>query len=193
MNKGIAMARGDILGILNVDDYYEPNTLKRVQEIFESLPEPSMVVGNCNVWDDSQNLLFVNKPSRLRISDLLLGWSFHPHPVNPSAYFYHASIHKILGPYDENDHYSMDLDFLFRAVRSCNVVYVDETWGNYRLIKGTKTFEDKKIGNTEQRRKDLRVKYLMQLPIIQRYRILFMYKFLTAKKRIKNRLRTLAF
>ena len=87
----------------------------------------------------------------------------------------------------------MDLDFLLRAVRSCNVVYVDETWGNYRLIKGAKTFEDKKVGNNEQRSKDLRAKHLMQLSIIQRYRILFMYKFLTAKKRIKKRLRTLTF
>jgi len=53
MNKGIAMAKGEILAILNVDDYYEPNVLKRVTEIFKILPEPSLLVGNCNIWDSN--------------------------------------------------------------------------------------------------------------------------------------------
>ena len=36
MNKGIAMAKGEIIGILNVDDFYEPNVLNRVSEIFKT-------------------------------------------------------------------------------------------------------------------------------------------------------------
>lgn len=49
MNKGISMAKGDILAILNVDDFYEPNVLNRIVEIFKTLPEPSLLVGNCNI------------------------------------------------------------------------------------------------------------------------------------------------
>ena len=36
MNKGIRMAQGDILGFLNVDDFYEPNVLCRIIEYFPS-------------------------------------------------------------------------------------------------------------------------------------------------------------
>ena len=35
MNKGIRMATGEIIGIINSDDYYKPNTLQRVAETYE--------------------------------------------------------------------------------------------------------------------------------------------------------------
>jgi len=58
MNKGIAIAKGEILAILNVDDFYEPDVLNRISEIFKALPEPSLLVGNCNVWVDDDKLKF---------------------------------------------------------------------------------------------------------------------------------------
>ena len=67
MNKGLVLARGEIVGFLNVDDYYEPNVLNRVADIFKALPEPSLLVGNCNVWDDAGNLWFVNRPRTLTV------------------------------------------------------------------------------------------------------------------------------
>jgi glycosyltransferase involved in cell wall biosynthesis len=41
MNKGITMAKGEIIAILNVDDDYEANVLNHITEIFKPLPEPS--------------------------------------------------------------------------------------------------------------------------------------------------------
>lgn len=35
MNKGIRLATGDVIGILNSDDWYEPDTVKTVTETFE--------------------------------------------------------------------------------------------------------------------------------------------------------------
>jgi len=32
----------------------------------------------------------------------------------------------------------MDVDFLLRAIQVATVKYVDETWGNFREIEGTK-------------------------------------------------------
>ncbi len=51
MNKGIRMAKTEIIGILNVDDYYEPNVLNRVLEIFSTLIEVSFITGNCKSWN----------------------------------------------------------------------------------------------------------------------------------------------
>ena len=86
MNKGLDMAKGNIISFLNVDDYYEPLVLNKIQKFFNNLPEPSLLVGNCNIWDSQGNLKGVNKPSKLHITDLLLGWTFAQPPVNPSAY-----------------------------------------------------------------------------------------------------------
>jgi glycosyltransferase involved in cell wall biosynthesis len=176
MNKGIAMARGEIIAFLNVDDYYEPNVLNRVLEIFKTLPEPSLLVGNCNVWNDKGQIEFFNKPAKLKITDLLLGFEINPHPVNPSAYFYHASLHQKIGLYKVDEHYVMDLDFLLRAVQVAKVKYVDETFGNYRAIEGTKTINDKKAGQSEERYEKLLTTYKEKLPQVCKREMAFKLK-----------------
>lgn len=167
MNKGIEMAKGEVLAILNVDDFYEPNVLNRILTIFEALPEPSLLVGNCNVWNSDNKLLYINKPARLKLSELLLGFTLNPHPVNPSAYFYHTSLHKKIGFYKVDEHYAMDIDFLFRAVQLANVRYIDETWGNYRLLDGTKTMNDIESGQNVYRLEQLFNIYRKKLPAFQ--------------------------
>ena len=103
MNKGIKMATGEILGFLNVDDYYEPGALCEALEMFRDLPEPTLLVGNCNVWDDDGNLQNVNKPATVSFLTLLMLY-IPAFPANPAAYFYHKSLHKIIGLYDVDEH-----------------------------------------------------------------------------------------
>jgi glycosyltransferase involved in cell wall biosynthesis len=49
LNKGIEMARGEYIGILNADDFYEPGVLSRIAAIIKTLSEPRFIVGACNV------------------------------------------------------------------------------------------------------------------------------------------------
>ena len=142
MNLGISMATGDVLGILNDDDYYGLGVLKRVSELFKHLPNPSFVAADCNIWLKGGVLLRVDRPTRLGITDLLQGPQVYPFPCNPSSYFYHRSLHEFIGLYDETDDYTMDVEFIFRAARAAHCVYVEETWGNFRFFPGTKTYED---------------------------------------------------
>jgi len=175
MNKGIFLAKGDIIGVLNVDDYYEPGVLQRVTELFKTLPEPSLLIGNCNMWGNDGDLLDVNRPSRLQLTDLLIGdEARYPFPVNPSAYFYHKSLHKKIGLYNVDEQYAMDIDFLLRAIPNSHVVYIDEVLGNYRLIRGTKTYEDMKTGRTEVRLQKLIHEHRSKLPPYQQYKVIFL-------------------
>ena len=158
LNLGVHESRGRIVGILNVDDFYEPGTLARVLEFFQDRDSPRLVVGNCNAWQEGV-LQYVNRPSDLRFEKLLLGPDFYPFPFNPSAYFYDKSLHELIGPYDVSDEFSMDLDFLLRAVRVAHVVYVDETWGNYRIHPEAKTMRDREQGSHDRRRNRLLRRY----------------------------------
>ena len=188
LNKGIAMARGDILAILNVDDFYEPNVLNRVSEIFRGLPDPSLIVGNCNVWDDENKLVYANRPAKLKITDLLLGWKYYPHPVNPTAYFYHKSLHGIIGAYREDMQIGQDLPFLLSAVQVASVKYFDELWGNYRLIEGTLTVREIHSGMAK-RRYDLIINhYLGQLSFDKRARVIVKRHCINVANRAKGRL-----
>jgi glycosyltransferase involved in cell wall biosynthesis len=168
MNKGIAMAQGHIVGFLNVDDFYEPNMLNRIVEMFKILPEPSLLVGNCNVLNGDGNLLFVNKPVKLKLAQLLAGPAINPWPINPSAYFYHKSLHDRIGPYKVDEHYALDLDFLLRAVQVAHIRYVNETWGNFRLIEGTKTYIDQEIEKNVARYQSILDVYKKDLPWLMR-------------------------
>jgi glycosyltransferase involved in cell wall biosynthesis len=170
MNKGIAMSQGKIIGILNVDDYYEPALLPRVLKIFETLPTPSFLSGNCRVYKDDGSLWYINKP-RLNVSDILIGGENNQFPHNPASYFYHKSLHDKIGLFDEADHYAMDVDFVMRAISTAHPHYVDEIWGNYRFLKGTKTYvakENNQLQSNKMRVMDL---YLKKLPLIEQWRI----------------------
>jgi len=160
MNHGIQLARGPVIGFLNADDYYAPGTLKRVMEIFKDLPETALVVGDCNIRDAEDKITMVNRPTRLTLLDLIKGREY---PFNPSSYFYHKSLHDLVGAYDEKEHYVMDLDFLLRAVPRARVLYFGEIWGNFRWMEGTKTFTDTAAGLTKKRCDDLRNRYSVHL------------------------------
>lgn len=169
INKGIKMAKGKILGILNCDDFYQPNTLNHVLNIFQELQEPALLVGNCNVLDDTGNICHVNKPNNLKLLSLLLGKSHFPY--NPSAYFYHKSLHQKVGFYKVDEHYAMDIDFLIKAVQNANVRYIDEIWGNYRHIAGTKTFTSMQSEHHAHNLKRILNEHKKNLPLRQKFQL----------------------
>ncbi|MCU0550360.1 MAG: glycosyltransferase [Leptolyngbya sp. Prado105] len=163
MNKGIRLARGEIITFLNVDDYYESGVLNQIVQRFKTLPEPSFLVGNCRIWNDHGQIIDINKPAKLKLFDLVLGLNVNPYPCNPCAYFYHRSLHQKIGNYSIDDHHAMDLDFILRMVQVAHVYYVDQIWGNYRRIEGTKTFIDMENGTADRRVRQILKKYRQHL------------------------------
>jgi glycosyltransferase involved in cell wall biosynthesis len=197
MNKGIALARGEILGFLNVDDYYEPHVLRRVVEAFRGLPDLTFLVGNCNVWDNDGKLWFVSAPYRISFENLLSGRFMEALPMNPSAYFYHASLHGRIGPYDREEHYAMDVDFVIRAVRAAHVVYLDEMLGNFRYLEGTKTFTKDSSGETQQIVRKVVYRHLQELPLFLRLKLMVRYewprnRFVLKARSVGRRLKAVA-
>ena len=168
LNKGIDLARSETIGVLNVDDYYEPGVLPRVVSLLEGHPEPSVVVGNCNIRNEACEVENVNRPRRLRLWQLLLGAELVEFPVNPSAYFYHRSIHEIIGRYAVNEHLAMDLDFLLHAARVARLHYFDETWGNFCLTPSCKTFVSTTNRVSVPQREAVYSRHRAMLPPLQR-------------------------
>lgn len=179
MNKGIVMAMGDILGFLPADDYYETGALSVALNIIKDLPDPSLLVANCNVWDNDGKLWFVSKPKNINLRNLLLGRFMEAFPMNPSAYIYHKSLHDRIGIYEVDEHYGMDVHFIFKAVQKAHVTYLDKTLGNYRYLEGTKTFEDDKSGGNKSRVKRIIGYYLKQQPLYYRLYIATLKKWMS--------------
>lgn len=162
MNKGITLAKGEYITFLNVDDYFSENSLNEVLKVINSQEAPDFLVGNCNVWNADGTLQYVNRPSKLKPWHLLSGYYL---PVNPSAYFYRKKIHDIVGPYNESNHFNMDIEFLIQAALVTELKYEPVIWGNFRLLPNTKTVSDQSSGNIENRKNELYNKYLAQVSI----------------------------
>lgn len=52
INKGLALATGDVLGWLNSDDLYEPGALKRVVEVMEKEKDCALCFGHCPIINE---------------------------------------------------------------------------------------------------------------------------------------------
>jgi len=172
MNAGLVAARGPVVSFVNVDDFYEPGALRRAIELFEGLPEPSVVVGNCRMLDEDDRTMAVNKPTVHAFEQLVLPHSERFFPINPTQYFYHRSLHDRIGQYAVDEHYMMDIDFWLSAMAERpHVVYVDEIFGNFRLIEGTKTTADIQAGTAHARFSNILDAHRARLPWSTRKRI----------------------
>ena len=134
------MAKAEYIGILNVDDFYEPGALCRVVEIIKGLSSSRFIVGGCHVLTTGDEILYIIHPTVLKFENIMVDDEKWPYPYNPSAYFYPKAIHDIIGPYNIEEHQGMDLEFILAAIQVIEPLYIDKVLGNWRYIPGTKTF-----------------------------------------------------
>jgi glycosyltransferase involved in cell wall biosynthesis len=173
MNKGITLAKGKYISFLNVDDYYSEGCLNEVCQILTENPDINYLVGDCNVWDQTGNLIYINRPSKVKKYHVFSG---HHFSVNPSAYFYQKSLHDKIGLYPLENHYTMDLEMIlcFRGVITFD--YYPKVWGNFRMLPNAKTFEDQASNLSELRKKELISRYLKKQSFVLQIEVR-MYRF----------------
>ena len=162
MNKGIALAANPVIGFLNVDDFYETGALAFACNFFTNAPAGTFLVGNCNVLKEDGSLYMVNKPYPVDAVPYMLDYTF---PYNPSAYFYHKQLHQMAGLYQTADHLTMDVDFIFRLLYKANIVYVNQTLGNYVMVASSKTMQEISAGRNVENLKIIFARHLPGFPL----------------------------
>jgi glycosyltransferase involved in cell wall biosynthesis len=185
-NAGTDVARGDFIAILNADDFFEPGALKRALRCAADLRAPGLIVGNCALRDETLRIdkMFVpREPLTLRA--LLCGYM---HPINPSSYLYHRALHHAIGGYRADLDYTMDVDFLYRALKAAaEVRRVDEHWGNMVEHRDSKTVQDREAGRRERRLEALQAEHLRRLAWWERLFIITVRAGARARRRWRAR------
>jgi glycosyltransferase involved in cell wall biosynthesis len=139
INKGIAMARHDIVGSLNADDTYLPGALDRVGRAFAANPGAEWVTGLCPIVDGEGRE--IRKAVSAYKGFFLRHHSFSLHLVqnyvSAPATFVRRSALEAVGGYDERFRYSADYDMWLKLGRRGDPVVLDEPLATFQMAGET--------------------------------------------------------
>lgn len=125
MNKGIMISTGDIIGIINADDWYELTAVENVVKCFEE-KEVDIVHGDIKlVWEDGR----VEEAPTTDSLDKLWYSMVVRHP----ATFVKREIYIKYGLFDENYKIAADYEFILRCyVHNVAFFYLEEILSHFR-------------------------------------------------------------
>lgn len=119
-NKGIRMAGGDVIGILNADDRYTPKALQVVAGAVAAHPESDVFHGNMLRYQ-GDTPLFLLTPSEVERN------IWHEMPINHPATFVRRSAYQSAGLFDVTLKIAMDYDLMLRlSAAGSRFWYIDE-------------------------------------------------------------------
>lgn len=125
MNKGIALATGDIIGILNSDDvFYDLQVIKKMVDAFTTNPSLDSVYGNIVFFNED-----IHKIVRVWKTKQYSKYYFEKGEVPPHpSLFVRAEVYKNAGVYKTNFKISSDQEFLLRIlkVKKYKSLFLDE-------------------------------------------------------------------
>ncbi len=111
MNKGLALATGEIIAILNADDYYYPDTIEQVVNQFNST-NPDVVYG------DLTKLRTLNGQDFFKEIQPDITLMEKTMPIFHPATFVKKRVYDVAGGFNEVYKLSSDYDFIYRVYKA---------------------------------------------------------------------------
>ncbi len=139
LNKGIAMARGDVIGELNADDVYEPGALAAVGTALRDRADAMWLTGYCRIVDGDGRE--IRRPVTAYKNWLLRRYSLglyltHNFVSAPATFFRRAALEEASG-FDERYRISVDYDLQLRIARRHDPIVLRRHLSGFRMVEGT--------------------------------------------------------
>ena len=135
INKGFALAKGEILAWLNSDDTLLPNAIEEAVAYLSEHPETGMVYGDANYIDENSRVRGKFPAAETDLPRLRRGYVHIPQ----QASFFRRSLWEQVGPLDPKFFFAMDYDLWVRLAEKTGLKYIPRTWANFRLHADAKT------------------------------------------------------
>ncbi len=119
INKGLALASGEVLAWLNADDLYAPEALRRVRDAFAGEPDAALCFGHCPIMDEAGREI---RRSITRFKEFWYPLASRPmiqalNFVSQPAMFFRRSAFEQTGPLRTDLKAAWDYEFLLRLWR----------------------------------------------------------------------------
>lgn len=174
MNKGIKKATGELIGIINSDDWYEIETLKEVVSVSKKTPQ-AVIYGVVPFWNNNS------------ITNITITSYKEPYnrPIPHPSVFIPTKVYKEYGLYDINYQMLADQDLLIRLCeKKVPFKFIPKVLANFRLGGTSDKFKD----ICENERKIILQKYNLyneiQIDPLENYEIDYLWAKLYEK--VKN-------
>ncbi|MCK4602895.1 MAG: glycosyltransferase, partial [Phycisphaerae bacterium] len=141
LNKGMAMATGNVFGWLNSDDLYEPGCLADVAKIFADEPQTQWVYGKVRIVDSAEREIrrCVTWYKNIRMRR----WSFRKllaeNWISQMGVFWRRSAAEQISPFRTQLHYCMDYDYWLRLGLRWPGRFVDRYLAAFRVHPASKS------------------------------------------------------
>jgi glycosyltransferase involved in cell wall biosynthesis len=135
LNKGFAVATGDIYGFINSDDYLLPGALHHIQTFFETQPGGSntFVTGH-GVIDRGPGLLTPVFPTRLSVEGMLQLADI----VFQQSTFFPAALYRAVGGFNVNNRTCWDYELFLRLLlQGATHSVIEPNLSAFRLYEGS--------------------------------------------------------
>ena len=127
INKGLARAKGEVIGWINSDDYYMLNTVSVAVRCFEQNPDVVMVYGDMLAVDGDGQTINVLRYKQLSLQDLLCFQI-----IGQSSVFFRRSTLEKTGYLDPSFHFMLDHQLWIRLAAHGRILHVPQIWSAAR-------------------------------------------------------------
>lgn len=135
INKGMALAKGEVLAYLNSDDVLLPHALHKVVDFFQKNPECDMVYGNADYIDVDGKVTGAYVTAEYSFERMMYDCC-----VCQPAAFWRRRIAMRVGPFDQKLQTTMDYDYWLRIANCGGIIYhTFEKFAQSRLHEDAKT------------------------------------------------------
>jgi glycosyltransferase involved in cell wall biosynthesis len=138
VNKGLRLAKGDLLAWVNADDAYIPGAVDRALDQLLRDPEVGAIFGAVNYVDERGEVFRTLVPPRFSWRKYLYFGAF----VTTPTIIWRRELLERAPSLDERYKDAADYDFFLRLLRGARVDRIDEPYLNFRYHPTSKTTTD---------------------------------------------------
>jgi len=137
MNKGIQRSRGEIIGIINSDDWYEPDAVEQMVDRYRESPG-GVYYGLLRCYSNGEEVMIKSVTPKF----------LHTDHVGHPAYFVSRSVYEQYGVFDMKYRFASDYELMLRFIRSgvtfrqCDRVVANYSYGGVSSKLEKYTYEE---------------------------------------------------
>lgn len=134
-NRGVSMARGDLIAFLDDDDLWHPTKTAEQVRVLAENPRCGMVYSYPELIDEHGAVIPNEAPSEFPCGEVYLAFLHRNRITTPSATMIRREVFRCVGGFDENREYicGEDYDLWLRIARRYQVMFCPGTVTSYRV------------------------------------------------------------